>query len=66
MLSQVGFSERRYRATTLLLLLPGGKRALIQVWRTSLLDCTIELLDLATGATTPITEAISGVVVAYR
>jgi serine/threonine-protein kinase len=42
-------------------LLPDGKRALIQVWRSTLLDCTIGLLDLATGAITPIADGIAGV-----
>jgi serine/threonine-protein kinase len=40
--------------------LPGGGRALIQIWHNSIADTEIGLLDLATGIATPIIDGVYG------
>jgi len=41
-------------------LLPGGKAALIQIWRSSIGDAVVGILDLATGRATPLIEGAYG------
>jgi serine/threonine protein kinase len=40
--------------------LPGGKRLLIQDWHNSIADAELSVLDLATGVSTPIIQALYG------
>ena len=41
-------------------LLPGGKAALVQIWRTSIGDTEIGVLDLETGRVTPVIQGAYG------
>ena len=40
--------------------LPGGKRALVQIWHNSIADTELAVVDLATGESTPIMQGIYG------
>ena len=40
--------------------LPGGKRLLVQNWHNSIADAELAVLDLATGAATPIMQGVYG------